>query len=116
MSEVIAALVVVAVAGIPIRAWIRHRRRQRVAARRRVELPNSHYAPPAVVRRSEIERWSVLLHDESVHPVNRVEVERLLDLAEAAGLDALSDAQRRFLDTLLEGVRSAASPRPPAVD
>lgn len=95
------ALIAATVTGLGLQVWMRRLRRRRIAARRRIELPNSHYAPAAVVRRAELDRWSLLRDDPSIHPLNREEVSRLLAIAEAAGPEALSTRARMFLDTLM---------------
>lgn len=81
------------------RIWYRRWRARRVAARRRVELPNSHYASRLVRNQLDRERWGTL-NLACLHPVNREEVERLLGLVDALGVDALSPKERLFLDHL----------------
>jgi len=101
MTSVITAGLLAAIVGALLGTWLRHVRRQRVAARRRVEQPNSHYSAAGVVRRIERERWHELLKVEDMHPINRAELERLLRQVDAAGPDSLSTPARQFLDNLL---------------
>jgi len=84
---------------VGIRFWYRRWRKRRVAARRRVELPNSHYASKLVKHQIDRQRWGSL-NVTKLHPVNREEVERLLGLVDAMGPDALSPRERLFLDHL----------------
>jgi hypothetical protein len=72
--------------------------RQR-ATRRVVEKPNSEYTWQAVRQREQVSRWHGIDVD-ALHEANRAEVRRLLDMAEAAGADALRPAERTFLDTV----------------
>jgi len=81
------------------RLWYRHWRERRIAQRRRVELPNSHYASQLVRNQLDRERWGDL-NLERVHEVNREEVERLLGLVDALGAGCLSTRERVFLDHL----------------
>lgn len=100
MTTVIATGLLAAVAGLALTTFLRQLRQRRVAARRRVEQPNSHYAAAGVVRRMDRERWDGLLQAD-LHPVNRAEVERLLNLVDAAGADALSTSARNFLENMM---------------
>ncbi len=81
------------------RLWYRHWRARRIASRRRVELPNSHYSSQLVRNQLDRDRWRAL-NTSYLHPVNREEVERLLSLVDALGADALSPRERLFLDHL----------------
>ena len=81
------------------RFWYRRWRMRRIAERRRVELPNSHYASQLVRNQLDRERWGDM-ELLSLHEVNREEVERLLALVDALGVDALSSRERVFLDHL----------------
>lgn len=76
-------------------------RARRRAARRVVERPNSHYDPQAVQNLEARERWSGIAL-ERVHEINRGEVERLLNKADALGVEALKPRERQFLDVMLE--------------
>lgn len=91
------AFLVAAVIGS--RFWYKRWRARRIAARRRVELPNSHYASQLVRDQLDRERWGDL-NMGRLHPVNREEVERLLGLVDALGADSLSTRERVFLDHL----------------
>ena len=91
------AFLVVGVAGL--RFWYRQWRKRRIAARRKVELPNSHYASKLVRNQIDRERWGEL-NVARLHPVNREEVERLLGMVDALGPDVLAPRERIFLDHL----------------
>ncbi|MFC1575682.1 hypothetical protein ACFL5A_03425 [Gemmatimonadota bacterium] len=93
----ILALVVAATLGL--RVWYVHWRQRRIVAKRRVEMPNSHYSSALVRHQVDRQRWGGLKL-EHIHPVNREEVERLLNLVDALGVDALSHRERVFLDHL----------------
>jgi len=84
---------------VAARILYRHWRKRRIAARRRVELPNSHYASRLVRHQIDRQRWGNL-NVSNLHPVNREEVERLLGMVDALGPDALSPRERLFLDHL----------------
>lgn len=99
MTLWISAIGFSALAFIGARIWYRRWRARKIAARRRVELPNSHYSSRLVQNQLDRERW----HDlnlSRLHPVNREEVERLLGLVDALGVDSLSPRERVFLDHL----------------
>ena len=89
----------VVVGSIGLRFWYRRWKAKRIAARRRVELPNSHYVSKLVQHQIDRERWGDL-NVTHLHPVNREEVERLLGMVDALGPDALSPRERVFLDHL----------------
>ena len=102
MTSVIATGVLAALVGVALSAWLRQVRLRRLAARRTVERPNSHYAPPAVERRAETERWGEKIRAEDLHPINRDELNRLLAKIAASGSGSLSAGDRQFLDNLLK--------------
>lgn len=87
--------------GALVRQIVKHSRARKRAERRVVEKPNSHYDPLAVQNMDTRERWSGIQLDR-VHEINRGEVERLLDRADALGVDALKPRERQFLDVMLE--------------
>ena len=91
------AFLIVGIVGA--RIWYRRWRARRIAARRRVELPNSHYASQLVRDQLDRERWGDL-NLSRLHPVNREEVERLLAVADVQGPEALSPRERLFLETM----------------
>jgi hypothetical protein len=93
------ALVAVALAAIGLRIWYLRWKKRRIAARRVVEKPNSHYSSALVRNQEDQERWkSADLAD--LHPVNREELERLLEVVDVQGLEALSSRDRLFLDNM----------------
>lgn len=110
MTTVIATGLLAAVAGLALSTFLRQLRQRRRAARRRIEQPNSHYAAAGVVRRMDRERWAALL-DVDMHPINRAELERLLNQVDAAGVDSLSAAGRQYLDNLM-GSHLPGAPKP----
>jgi hypothetical protein len=77
---------------------LRARRRRRA---RKVEAPNSYYNPRAVQNMEARERWSGI-ELSRVHEINREEVQRLLNKADALGVDAIKPRERQFLDVMLE--------------
>lgn len=87
------------VIGVVTRIWYRAWRRRRVAERRRVEAPNSHYSSEGVRNQEDRERWG---HIDlgGLHPLNRDEVQRLLDLVDRHGIRAISAKDRLFLDNM----------------
>jgi hypothetical protein len=85
--------------GIAFRLWHHAWTRRRRAARRRVELPNSAYAAPGVRDQEDRDRWE-RIDAHALHPLNRDEVERLLDLVDREGVRALTAGERRFLDNM----------------
>jgi len=93
------AMVVGFLSAIGARIWYRRWRRARIAARRIVEKPNSFYSSAIVKNHVDRERWGTVKLD-LIHPVNREEVERLLNLVDALGPDSLSPRERVFLDHL----------------
>jgi hypothetical protein len=83
------------VLGMVRHAW----RRRRSAARRRVELPNSAYSAPGVRSQEDRDRWG-RIETHKLHPLNREEVERLLDVVDREGVRALTAEERHFLDNM----------------
>jgi hypothetical protein len=90
-------VVALAAARMGYRQW----RQARIAARRVVEKPNSHYSSAIVRNQVDRERWGKV-DLEKIHPVNREEVERLLAVADVQGPDALSARERLFLETMTQ--------------
>ena len=84
-----------------VRIGYRQWRRGRIAARRVVEKPNSHYSSAIVKNQVARERWGNVDLDR-IHPVNRDEVERLLAVADVQGPDALTSRERLFLETMTQ--------------
>ncbi len=93
------ALVAGFAGGVGLHAWYRRRRDRRIAARRVVEAPNSSYVSDLVLRRERHDRWAGIVL-AALHPLNRDEVEHLMDIVKARGESGLSERQRTFLDTL----------------
>ncbi len=99
MTLWISAIGFSALAIVGLRFWYRRWRSQRIAARRKVELPNSHYSSRLVRNQLDRDRWRGL-NLSHLHPVNREEVERLMTMVDALGVDSLSPRERVFLDHL----------------
>jgi hypothetical protein len=99
MSYILPALVLTMMGGFGLRIWYRSWRRRRVAANRRVEAPNSHYSSQGVRNHEDRERWGGITLS-SLHPLNRAEVLRLLEVVDAEGIKALSGKDRLFLDNM----------------
>lgn len=87
------------VGGVAVRLWYRQWRERRIAARRVVEKPNSHYASESVRAQEDRERWGAIEFGE-LHPLNREEVRRLLNVVDREGVTALSPRDRLFLDNM----------------
>ncbi len=85
--------------GIALRAWYKAWRRRRVEARRVVELPNSAYSSQGVRNQEDRDRWR-RINMGRLHPLNRDEVQRLLDVVDQDGINAISAKDRLFLDNM----------------
>lgn len=99
MSSWLPALLVGIVLGVLLRIQYRFWRRRQVVERRRVELPNSAYSSPGVRQQEDRDRWGSI-DVRRLHPLNRDEVQRLLDLVDREGIHALSSGDRVFLDNM----------------
>ncbi len=88
-----------AVSGIVLRIWYRHWRAKKIAAARRVEPPNSSHSSGGVRNQVDRERWAGITLP-GLHPLNQEEVHRLLVIADADGIHALSSRDRLFLDNM----------------
>ena len=87
------------VGGVALRAVMAARRRRKIAERRKVEAPNSHYSSMGVRNQEDRERWGSIDLDR-LHPLNQEEVERLLRRIDADGVQTLSPRDRLFLDNM----------------
>lgn len=99
MELVLPTLVLLVAGGVGARLWLLRLREQRIAARRLVEAPNSHYASLGVRQQVDRERWG-RIDVGQLHPLNRDEVSRLLEIVDANGVGVLSPAERLFLDNM----------------
>jgi hypothetical protein len=100
MTEIVLpALLLLIASGVGGRLWVRRWREQRVAARRRVEEPNSHYSSVGVREQEDRERWGSI-DAQHLHPLNRDEVARLLEIIDVDGVEVLSIRERLFLDNM----------------
>lgn len=85
--------------GVVLRIWYRSWRKRRLAARRKVELPNSAYSSEGVRNQEDRDRWR-RINLRKLHPLNRDEVQRLLDVVDEDGIKAISSKDRLFLDNM----------------
>ena len=100
MTDILVPAVAVLVLGsVGLRLWYVRWRRQKVASRRRVEAPNSHYSSQGVRNQEDRERWS-RIDLAGLHPLNQEEVDRLLAIVDSDGIGALSRKDRLFLDNM----------------
>ena len=99
MTTWISALIVGVFLGVSLRAWYRIWRKRRIAARRVVEMPNSHYSSQGVRNQEDRDRWG-RINMRKLHPLNRDEVQRLLDVVDRDGIKAISGKDRLFLDNM----------------
>ena len=99
MSYLLPALLAGVAAGFTLRFWLANRRRKKIEENRRVEAPNSHYSSQGVRNLEDRERWGGI-NMGTLHPLNRDEVARLLDLIDAEGIHAISGKDRLFLDNM----------------
>jgi len=99
MDVILPALFVLVAGGLGLRLWLARWRRRRIAARRRVEAPNSHYSSASVRHQEDRERWG-RIDVERLHPLNQDEVRRLLEVIDEDGVTALDSRDRLFLDNM----------------
>lgn len=99
MEILFPALFVLIATGVGLRLLLRRMRRERIAARRKVEAPNSHYSSVGVKNQEDRERWG-RIDVATLHPLNREEVRRLLETVDVDGVGALSNSERLFLDNM----------------
>ena len=99
MEIVLPTLLLLIAGGVGVRLWLLRWRDRRIAARRRVEAPNSHSSSPGVRQQEDRERWGSI-DIQHLHPINKEEVARLLGILDADGLGVLSSKERLFLDNM----------------
>ena len=99
MSYLLPALMAVAVGSVALRFWYQRWRTRRIAEKRRIEAPNSHYSSQGVRNLEDRERWGDI-DFRDLHPLNQAEVSRLLELVDAEGIKSLSGRDRLFLDNM----------------
>jgi hypothetical protein len=112
MSELLlipAALMALLTATLSAAVVVRIVRQRRRRQRRVVEAPNSHHTWQKVRERELCERWRNIALDR-MHPINRDEVVRLLDIVQVGGPDALRPRERTFLDYMAELVGTIEPP------
>ena len=99
MTILLPAMLVMMMGGVAFRFWYRGWRRRQIAAKRRIEEPNSHYSTTGVLNQVDRERWGGI-HMPKLHPLNQEEVVRLLELVDVDGVKSLSGRDRLFLDNM----------------
>lgn len=99
MNLILPGIAIALVSAFGLRFWYIRWRARRVAARRRVEAPNSHYASAGVRNQLDRERWGDI-ELTTLHPLNADEVIRLLEVVDVDGIKSLSPKDRLFLDNM----------------
>lgn len=99
MTILLPAAVMAVVGGFALRIWYRRWKKQRIEASRKVEAPNSYYSSQGVRQQEDHERWQGI-NVRSLHPLNRDEVVRLLEVVDEDGVSSLSPKDRLFLDNM----------------
>ncbi|MDX1645774.1 MAG: hypothetical protein R3304_01425 [Longimicrobiales bacterium] len=99
MSYLLPAAVAAVVLAVASRVWYRRWRQRQIAANRKVEKPNSHYSSQGVRNQEDRERWQGI-NLGTLHPINRDEVVRLLEVVDEDGVSSLSAKDRLFLDNM----------------
>ncbi|MBT8487725.1 MAG: hypothetical protein HKN72_11930 [Gemmatimonadetes bacterium] len=99
MTILIPATVAAVLGGFALRIWYRRWKQQRIEANRKVEAPNSYYSSRGVRQQEDRERWHSIKVG-TLHPLNREEVLRLLDVVDEDGVSSLSRKDRLFLDNM----------------
>ena len=99
MSLWLPGVLLVVASGVGLRLWYRGWRSRRIVSLRRLEAPNSHYSSQGVRNQEDRERWGAI-GLESLHPLNKDEVVRLLALVDSEGVTCLSPRDRLFLDNM----------------
>ena len=97
LDPIFSALLTFLLVAMAVFAGLAVRRATRRPTRRRIEAPNSHFDSPIIRENEALRRWRGLA-PETVHEINRAEVERLIARAQAAGIASLSPAEIAFLD------------------
>ncbi len=87
--------------GLMIHVAYRRWRRSRLPKRRVVEAPNSTFTSSIARQLGRREKWEAIRLN-TLHPLNRGEVERLLGLLTSGGFTALTERERAFLDHLAD--------------
>ncbi len=99
MNILLPAVAITLVGSVGLRLWYVRWKQRRVAERRRVEAPNSHYSSAGVRQQEDRERWGDI-ELGTLHPLNADEVMRLLHVVDADGVKSLSRKDRLFLDNM----------------
>lgn len=99
MMEFFLPAIFLVLGGISASVWYRRRREQLSAMRRRVEAAEARYTSLGVKALEDLERWKKI-DFAALHPLNRDEVIRLLEIVVADGTGVLSTKERLFLDNM----------------
>lgn len=99
LSIFLPAAVATVIGGVALRIWYKRWKRRRIESNRRVEAPNSHYSSEGVRHQEDRERWRGI-NLRKLHPLNRDEVVRLLEVVDEDGVSSLSAKDRLFLDNM----------------
>lgn len=99
MTILLPAALTAVIGGFALRIWYRRWKQQRIEANRRVEAPNSYYSSKGVRQQEDRERWHGIKVG-TLHPLNREEVMRLLEVVDEDGVNSLSPKDRLFLDNM----------------
>jgi len=99
MNSWIPALLIGCAIGVGLSAWYKAWRERKAGPRRVVELPNSAYSSEGVRNQEAHDRWH-RINMGRLHPINRDEVQRLLDVADEDGITALTAKDKVFLDNM----------------
>lgn len=99
MNFLLPAVAITLMGTVGLRMWYVRWRQRRVAERRRIEAPNSHYSSVGVRQQEDRERWDDI-ELGTLHPLNADEVMRLLQVVDADGVKSLSRKDRIFLDNM----------------
>lgn len=99
MNFLLPAAAIAIMGGFAFRVWYRRWKQRRIEANRRVEAPNSHYSSKGVRYQEDRERWHGI-NVGTLHPLNRDEVLRLLEVVDEDGVSSLSPKDRLFLDNM----------------
>jgi len=83
--------------------WLYLRMRERSMKVRKVERPNSFFKSPGVQDIDAHGRWESIPRD-SLHEVNREELDLLLEKIAKVGVKGLSDDERSFLNRMADSV------------
>ncbi len=99
MSLLLPIAIAVLVSSFAVHMWHQESKRRGLPEGRWADAHNSPGSSSGVHSREDRERWGDIDLEE-LHPLNRDEVRRLLDLLDADGAGSLSARDRLFLDNM----------------